>query len=110
MKQGSPPENQRIAGSEPRQGGRRRAFLGRKKVWKCIRDKQFGRRGRVSTKVVAICDESGEPCSTPTEQVQRWRRHFTKVLNERSQFDGAELAEVRQRETDADLGTVPTIS
>ena len=26
----------------------------------------------------------------------------------RSQFDGAELAEVRQRETDADLGTVPT--
>ena len=26
----------------------------------------------------------------------------------RSQFDGAELADVRQRETDADLGTVPT--
>ena len=26
----------------------------------------------------------------------------------RRQFDGAELAEVRQRETDADLGTVPT--
>ena len=26
----------------------------------------------------------------------------------KNQFDGAELAEVRQRETDADLGTVPT--
>ena len=26
----------------------------------------------------------------------------------RSQLDGAELAEVRQSETDADLGTVPT--
>ena len=26
----------------------------------------------------------------------------------RSQFDGAELAEVRKRKTDADLGTVPT--
>ncbi len=25
----------------------------------------------------------------------------------RSQFDGSELAEVRQRKTDADLGTVP---
>ena len=46
--------------------------------------------------------------STPTEQHQCWRRPFTKVLNVRSQFDGAELAEVRQRETDANLGTVPT--
>ena len=62
----------------------------------CIRDMQFGRRGRVSTRVIAICDESGEPCSIPTEQHQRWRRHFTKVLNVRSQLDGAELAEVRQ--------------
>ena len=26
----------------------------------------------------------------------------------RSQFDGAVLTEVRERETDADLGTVPT--
>ena len=76
-------------------------------MWKCIRDMQF-RRGRVPTRVIAICDESGEPCSTPTEQHQRWRRHFIKVLNVRSQFDGAELAEVRQRETDADLGPLPT--
>ena len=82
--------------------------FGGKKVWKCLRDMQYGRRGRVPTRVVAICDESGEPCSTPTEQHQRWRRHFTMVLNVRSQFDGAELAEVRQRETDAELGTVPT--
>ena len=44
---------------------RRRAF-GRKKVWKCIRDMQFGRRGRGPTRVVVICDESGEPCSTLT--------------------------------------------
>ena len=44
-------------------------FLG-EKVWKCIIDMQFGRRGRVFTRVVAICDESGEPCSTPTEQHQ----------------------------------------
>ena len=29
------------------------------------------------------------------------------MLNLRTQFDSAELAEVRQRETDADLGTVP---
>ena len=45
--------------------------FGGKKVWKCIRDMQFGRRGRVTTRVVAICDESGEPCSTPTEHHQR---------------------------------------
>ena len=41
--------------------------FGGKKVRKCIRDMQFGRRGRVPTRVVAICDERGEPCSTPTE-------------------------------------------
>ena len=66
-------------------------------MWKCIRDMQFGRRDIITTIVVAICDESGEPCSTPTEQHQRWRRHFSKVLNVRSQFDVVELAEVRQR-------------
>ena len=38
--------------------------FGGKKVLKCIRDMQFGRGGRVPTRVVAICDESGEPCST----------------------------------------------
>ena len=96
MKQGSPFEKQRIAVSEPRHR--------RQMVWKCIRDMQFGRRGRVPTRVVVICDESGEPCGTPTEQHQRRRRHFTNVLNVRSQFDGPELAEVRQRKTDADLG------
>ena len=82
--------------------------FGGKKVWKCIRDMQFGRRGRVPTSVVAICDESGEPYSTPTEQHQHWRRHFAKVLNVRSLVDVVELAEVRQRERNVDLGTVPT--
>ena len=41
-------------------------FWGEEGVWKCIRDMQFGRRGRVPTRVVAICDESGEPSSIPT--------------------------------------------
>ena len=109
MKQGSPSEKQRIAGLKSRHR-RQGEHFGGKKVWKCIRDMQFGRRGRVPTRVVAICDERGEPCSTPTEQHQCWRRHFNKVLNVRSQFDGAELAEVRQRVTDADLGTVPTLA
>ena len=62
---------------------------------------QFGRRGRVSTRVVVICDKSGEPCSTPTEQHQLWKRYLTKVVNEMSQFDGAEPAV-------ADHGTVTT--
>ena len=60
--------------------------FGGNKVWKCIRDMQFG-RGRVPTRVIAICDARGEPCSTPTEQHQCWRRHLTKVLNVRNQFD-----------------------
>ena len=82
--------------------------FGGKKVWKCIRDMQLGRRGRVPVRMSTIRDENGEPCTTQSEQQQRWRRHFTKVLNVVSQFDKTELDEVKQRKTDTDLGTEPT--
>ena len=41
MKQGSPSEKQRIAGSEPRHSRQKESVLGGKKVWKCIRDMQI---------------------------------------------------------------------
>ena len=53
-----------------------------KKVWKCIRDMQFGRRGRVPLEWLPSVMRVEN--STPTEQHQRWTRHFTKVLNVRS--------------------------
>ena len=52
--------------------------------------------------------ENGEPCSSCILQHQRWRRHFTTVLNVRSQCDATAMEKVRQKEMDEDLGSVPT--
>ena len=65
--------------------------FGGKKVWKIIRDMQRGRRGLIPSRAVIICDEDGAPCVSTSDQHQRWRRHFTKVLNVRSQFDEEEM-------------------
>ena len=67
-----------------------RQYFGGRVVWKCTQDMQRACRGLVPSKVITISDESGEPCSTPASQQQCWRRHFTKVLNVRSQYQPAE--------------------
>ena len=82
--------------------------FGRKEVWQCIRDLQRGRRGRMPTRVVAVDDEDGRSCTTTTEQQERWKRHFSKVLNVPSQFDEAQLQKVKQRQTDEEIGKPPT--
>ena len=66
-------------------------------MWKCIRDKQKGRRGHVPCRSVSVCDEYGNPCLTMNEQEECWRQHFTGVLNVRSQFDVCDLEAIRQR-------------
>ena len=81
--------------------------FGGKKVWKCIRDMQRGRRGLLPSRTVVIDSENSEPCSSSTSQHQCWRRHFTTVLNVRSQCDATAMDKVRQREVDEDLGSIP---
>ena len=44
-----------------------------------------------------IRDEEGNPCTTLDARQQRWRRHFTHVLNINSHFRATELDKVRQR-------------
>ena len=73
-------------------------------MWKCIRDMQRACKGFLPSMVITISDESGEQCNTPASQQQCWRRHFTKVLNVKSQYQPAELEKVKQREVDEDLG------
>ena len=46
--------------------------------------------------------------NTLASQQQRWRRHFTEVLNTRSQYQAAEIEKVRQRDVDEELGRVPS--
>ena len=70
---------------------------GGKLVWECIRDIQHGRRGLVPVRSMAVKDEEGCLCHTPEEQQERWRRHFTSILNVQSLFDMEELKKARQR-------------
>ena len=70
--------------------------IGGKKGWKCIRDMQYGRCGLVPSRLTTVVDEKGNPCTT-VEAQQRWRRHFTKILNIQSQFNEAEIRKARQR-------------
>ena len=82
--------------------------FGGKVMWKCFRDMQRACRGLLPSKVITISDESGEPCSTPASQQQRWWRHFTKVLNVRSLYQPAKFDKVRQRAVNEDLGMTPS--
>ena len=68
---------------------------------------QRGCRGLLLSRTVVINGENGETCSSSTSQHQRWRRHFTIVLNVRS-HDATAMEKVRQREVDEDLGSIPT--
>ena len=70
---------------------------GGKLIWRCIRDMQHGRRGLVPVRTAAVKYEDGNLCNTPELQQQRWRRHFTKILNLQSEFSIKELSKVRQR-------------
>jgi hypothetical protein len=44
-----------------------------------------------------VRDENGVVYSTVEEQNERWRRHFTKILNVSGEFDVEELGRVKQR-------------
>lgn len=48
-------------------------------------------------RAATVWDEEGNLCSTLVPQQQRWRRHFTNILNIQSQFDETELRKARQR-------------
>ena len=82
--------------------------FGGKKVWKAIRDMQRGRRGLLPCRAVTINDEKDVPCSGKEAQQQRWRRHFTSVLNIRSEFKEEMLESVPQREVDGSMADKPT--
>ena len=81
--------------------------FGGKEVWQCIRDLQRGHWGRMPMKVVTVEGEDGRPCVTTAEQEERWRGHFSRVLNVQSEFDAAELEKVRQRLCDDSLSSTP---
>ena len=80
------------------------------RVWKCIYALQRAHRGLVPTLVQTIKDEHGEVCSTVSAQHQRWRRHFSTVLNINSQLDMTLLGSLPQREIQQELDIRPSLS
>ena len=62
-------------------------WFGGKKVWKAIREMQCGCRDLLPCRTAVIDDEEGVPFSSKEAQQLRWRRHYFKVLNLRSQFE-----------------------
>ena len=55
-----------------------------------------------------VRNEMGTLCSTPEDNQQRWRRHFTNILNVQSHFDEGELQRVRQRPLKAHIADPPS--
>ena len=55
-----------------------------------------------------VKDEDGNTCNTPEMQQQRWRRHFTKILNLQSEFSVEELDKVRQRPLKPAMAEIPS--
>ena len=85
-----------------------RGRFGGKEVWQCVRDMQHACRGLVPVRSGTIKDEVGNPCTSAEESQQRWRRHFTDVLNQQSQYNPAELERVIQRPLRQHLAELPS--
>ena len=78
------------------------------KVWRSIRDLQYGRRGLVPSRVETVDDKNGDSYRDPTSQQACWRRHFTIVLNVCSHFDPQELDILEQRPVFETNAAIPT--
>ena len=76
--------------------------------WKSIRQLQEAGRGLRPVTPRALRKEDGELCKTTEECHDRWRRHFEKVLNVASSFDGNAIAAVRQRPPHTELDVPPS--
>ncbi len=63
----------------------------------------------IPTRCVTIRDEAGVPCTPTQGQQERWKRHFTKVLNVQSQFSVSEVDKVRQRSSRPQLEELPSM-
>ena len=83
--------------------------FGGKEVWQSIRDMQRACRGLIPQRAGIIKDEEGQPCTSVDAKQQRWRRHFTDILNVESQFNHAELDRIRQRPLRPQLAELPSM-
>ena len=78
-------------------------------VWSAIRTIQRNHQGLRPVPAPAIRNENGVVCESATEQLQRWQRHFEKVLNVRSCFDMSVFDLVVARPVYDELDDLPSM-
>ncbi len=83
--------------------------FGGKEVWRSICDMQQASRGLIPRRTGNIKDEEGQPCTSAEKNQQRWRRHFTAILNVESHFIPEEMGKVRQRPLRPQLADLPSV-
>ena len=86
-----------------------RGRFGSKKIWQCIGDMQHGRRGMIPVRRATIKDVEGHLCTKTQEQQERWRRHFSTVLNIQSHHNATEMEKTRQRPTRHHMAELPSM-
>ena len=69
---------------------------------------QHGKRGMVPVRRTTIKDEEGYLWTTVKEQQERWRRHFSKVLNIQSHHNATEMEKTRQQPTKHQMAELPS--
>ena len=85
-----------------------RGRQGEKLVWKCICYIQRGRSCLMLMRSAVVKDENGDVCTTTDTQNDRWRRHFSEILNMQSEFDMEELERVKQRRLRPEIAELST--
>ena len=77
-------------------------------MWRYVKDLQTTGKGLQQVRVPAIVDENGNLCESTEKQSQRWRRHFTSVLNVCSSFDQNAIDQIARRPVADDVAEPPS--
>lgn len=77
--------------------------------WKCLKQLQGCSRGRTLRRRNAILNDSGELVSAPDDDRQRWKQHFSSVLNIASHFLDSRVNDMPRCEPRYDLDAPPSM-
>ena len=78
-------------------------------TWACVRLFQSGKGGYASALCLPVRLETWDLCDSAGEQVQRWHRHFTSVLQLETSFHQPVIDALPQLSISAVLEEVPTM-
>ena len=59
----------------------------------------------VPVRTAMVRDKDGNECTSAEAQQERWKRHYTKILNIQSEFDVEKLRKVKQQPPSPEMET-----